>query len=92
MINSIGQTLGSAIEASKLRQSGKARTTAVSDLSSGEVVAGASSPAARMASEGAPVDVDRIAAIKSAIASGNYPVDPARIADRMLALDLPARD
>jgi negative regulator of flagellin synthesis FlgM len=43
-----------------------------------------------MAAEGAPVDIDRIAAIKAAIASGNYPVDANRIADRMLALDLPA--
>ena len=42
-----------------------------------------------MAAEGAPVDMDRVAAIKAAIASGNYPVDPAVIADKMLALDLP---
>jgi negative regulator of flagellin synthesis FlgM len=42
-----------------------------------------------MAAEGAPVDMDRVAAIKAAIASGNYPVDPAAIADKMLALDLP---
>ena len=44
----------------------------------------------RMAAEGAPVDMDRIAAIKAAIASGNYPVNPSVIADRMMALDLPA--
>jgi len=43
-----------------------------------------------MAAEGAPVDMDRIAAIKAAIASGNYPVNPSVIADRMMALDLPA--
>jgi negative regulator of flagellin synthesis FlgM len=34
--------------------------------------------------------MDRIAAIKAAIASGNYPVDPAAIAERMVALDLSA--
>jgi negative regulator of flagellin synthesis FlgM len=43
-----------------------------------------------MAAEGAPVDIDRVAAIKSAIASGNYPVNADRIAERMLALDLPS--
>jgi len=43
-----------------------------------------------MAAEGAPVDMDRIAAIKSAIASGNYPVNPSAIAERMIALDLSA--
>jgi negative regulator of flagellin synthesis FlgM len=45
-----------------------------------------------MASEGAPVDMDKIAAIKAAIASGNYPVDADAIAERMIALDLPAAD
>ena len=54
--------------------------------------AASTSPAARMAAEGAPVDMDKIAAIKSAIASGNYPVNPDAIAERMLELDLPAKD
>ena len=91
MINSVGQTLSSALEAAKLREGNKARATASTSSSTAlnETVSGSASPASRMAAEGAPVDTDRIAAIKSAIASGNYPVDPARIADRMLALDLP---
>lgn len=42
-----------------------------------------------MAAEGAPIDMDRVAAIKAAIASGNYPVNPSAIAERMVALDLP---
>lgn len=92
MIKSVGQqSLASAIELSKLREGGKTRTSSPA----GQTVsseAAASSPAARMAAEGAPVDMDRIAAIKAAIASGNYPVDPERIADRMLALDLPASE
>ena len=41
-----------------------------------------------MAAQGAPVDMDRVAAIKEAIASGNYPVDAQAIAERMIALDL----
>ena len=45
--------------------------------------------AARMAAQGAPVDLARIARIKQAIASGNYPVDPEKIAEKMLDLDLP---
>jgi negative regulator of flagellin synthesis FlgM len=91
MITSIGQTISSAIEASKLRESGKARTTAaVSGATTGETSSVSASPVARMAAEGAPVDMDRVAAIKSAIASGNYPVDANRIAERMLALDLPS--
>ena len=37
---------------------------------------------------GAPVDFDRVLAIKEAIAAGKYPVDADKIADRMIALDL----
>ena len=75
MINSVGQSIGNAIGATSLRESGKTRA----------------SPAARMAAEGAPVDMDKIAAIKSAIASGNYPVNADAIAERMLELDLPQK-
>ncbi len=40
---------------------------------------------------GAPVDTAKVAAIRSAIAEGRYPVDPTRIAESMIALDLPQR-
>ena len=40
---------------------------------------------------GPPVDTGRVAAIRSAIAEGRYPVDADRIAERMIALDLPRR-
>lgn len=91
MINGIGQAMSSAIEASKLRESGQAKVVSITSA----LTAAASpslSPAARMAGEGAPVDLDKVAAIKAAIASGNYPVDPDAIAEKMLSLDLPAAD
>jgi len=40
---------------------------------------------------GAPVDSAKVAAIRTAIAEGRYPVDPDKIAERMIALDLPER-
>lgn len=55
-------------------------------------VAQASNPAAEMAASGPPVDNSKVAAIRAAIAEGRYPVDHGRIADAMLALDLPERD
>jgi negative regulator of flagellin synthesis FlgM len=36
----------------------------------------------------APVDTDRVATIKKAIADGNFPLVPATIADRLIALKL----
>jgi negative regulator of flagellin synthesis FlgM len=41
-----------------------------------------------MAAAGAPVDADKVAAIRAAIAEGRYPVDPEKIARSMIELDL----
>ena len=41
---------------------------------------------------GPPVDSAKVAAIRAAIAEGRYPVDPEKIAERMLALDFPPRE
>jgi negative regulator of flagellin synthesis FlgM len=90
MIKSVGQNISAAIEASRLREGTKTRASASTGSTTASASAASASPAARMAAEGAPVDMDRIAAIKSAIASGNYPVDADAIAERMVALDLSA--
>ncbi|MBN8831551.1 MAG: flagellar biosynthesis anti-sigma factor FlgM [Sphingomonadales bacterium] len=92
MIKSVGQSLTAAVEAAKLRETAQSRSTArVSAEPAPESTAttSVSTPAARMAAQGAPVDLARIARIKQAIASGNYPVDPEKIAEKMLDLDLP---
>ncbi|MBH1991396.1 MAG: flagellar biosynthesis anti-sigma factor FlgM [Sphingomonadaceae bacterium] len=90
MIKSVGQSISAAIEATRLREGGKTRASSATGTNSAVSSASSASPAARMAAEGAPVDMDRITAIKAAIASGNYPVDANAIAERMVALDLPA--
>ncbi|SEQ58834.1 flagellar biosynthesis anti-sigma factor FlgM [Sphingobium sp. YR768] len=90
MINSVGQSISSAIGATSLREGGKTRASTATGSTTAASASASASPAARMAAEGAPVDMDRIAAIKSAIASGNYPVDANAIADRMVELDLPS--
>jgi len=92
MIKSLGQAMSSPVDLAKLRESGKAKAAAPTGDSSVEKTEVATTPAARMAAQGAPVDMDRVAAIKAAIASGNYPVDPARIAEKMIALDMPGED
>jgi len=40
---------------------------------------------------GPPVDSAKVARIRAAIAEGRYPVDADRIAERMIALDLPSK-
>jgi len=45
--------------------------------------------ASDIAAAGAPIDSGKVAAIKQAIAEGRYPVNAERIAEAMLALDLP---
>jgi negative regulator of flagellin synthesis FlgM len=91
MIKSVGQAMSAAIEAAKLRESAQTRSTSrvSAETAPSKSTAAASTPAARMAAQGAPVDLARIERVKQAIASGQYPVDPDKIADRMVDLDLP---
>ena len=49
------------------------------------------STAAALAGLGAPIDAEKIAAIRTAIAEGRYPVNPKAIAEKMIALDLPLK-
>ena len=52
---------------------------------------GVKSAVLELVSGGPPVDTSRVEEIRTAIRDGRYPVDPARIAVRMLQLDLPRR-
>ncbi|MPT49264.1 MAG: flagellar biosynthesis anti-sigma factor FlgM [Sphingobium sp.] len=90
MIKSVGQMITSSADLAKLREGTKAKAaSAATDTAAARGPSGAAAtPAARMAAEGAPVDMDRVSAIKDAIASGNYPVNPERIAEQMIELDL----
>lgn len=45
-------------------------------------------PAAALAAQGAPVDTDKVAAIRAGIADGTYTVNAKAIADAMIAQDL----
>jgi negative regulator of flagellin synthesis FlgM len=89
MIKSVGQMISSPVDLGKARESGKAKAAPSVDAAASGRSEATSTPAARMAAQGAPVDFDRVAAIKSAIAAGNYPVDAKLIAEKMIALDMP---
>ncbi|HEU4618211.1 MAG TPA: flagellar biosynthesis anti-sigma factor FlgM [Gammaproteobacteria bacterium] len=44
--------------------------------------------ASRSAAENAPVDRSRVDSIRAAIAEGRYPVDPSRVAGKLLAAEI----
>ena len=66
-----------------------APVTAVAAAPKAVPVATAPPPVGRLASQLAaqpPVDTDRVARIRAAIADGTFPILPATVADRLLAL------
>lgn len=88
MINAIGSAgIARGVE---LRGDAVARSEPVLKAG-GTPTEGASpaNPAADLASQGAPIDSDKIAAIRAKIAQGGYRIDPHAIARSMIALDLP---
>ncbi|PSJ39663.1 flagellar biosynthesis anti-sigma factor FlgM [Allosphingosinicella deserti] len=93
MIDGIGKTGGGGrpelVRSSVERSEASAKA---GDALSQDAIATPSTLISEMAGSGAPVDSGRVAAIRTAIAEGRYPVDPTRIAAAMIALDLPARD
>ncbi|KQS03365.1 hypothetical protein ASG11_03075 [Sphingomonas sp. Leaf357] len=65
-------------------------TAAVAPNATNETQAGAVSPSAvasiaKESAASAPVDLDRVARIRKAIADGNFPIYPSTIADRLIA-------
>jgi len=90
MINGIGPTgLPSTTRTDGVQRGGPAAR--VAPVNGDATEATHLSPAAELASSGPPVDVDKIAAIRAAIAEGRYPIDPDAIAASMIALDLPVK-
>ncbi|WP_106639002.1 flagellar biosynthesis anti-sigma factor FlgM [Allosphingosinicella vermicomposti] len=91
MIDGIGKGgLGRIdIQRGQVAKSGAA--SSAGSATSGSAASGSASLLADLAS-GPPVNAEKIAALRAAIAEGRYPVDPEKIAERMIALDIPYRD
>ena len=86
MINRIegskpGRIAGAPVAAERAAASAKTGDSTASANSGVSV-----STVAEMVAKGPPIDAAKVAAIKSAIAQGRYPVDPIRIAEGMIAL------
>lgn len=90
MISAIGST-GIARHVQLQGEGVTARAPVAKTGSATSEAAAPASPAALMAAEGAPIDTDKVAAIRAKIAAGTYAIDPKAIADKMIAADLPAK-
>lgn len=86
MINGIGSStsslLGTALSGAQRTDAASRTTTAKTGGTT------ASTIIAQMAADGAPVDIDRVGALRAAIKAGTYKVDPEAIASKMVDLDI----
>jgi negative regulator of flagellin synthesis FlgM len=91
MINGIGKAGAGRLELVRSSAERGASVEKAGGSAAQREVSGFGSIAAEMAA-GAPINSEKVAAIRAAIAEGRYPVDPAKIAARMLEIDLPLFD
>jgi negative regulator of flagellin synthesis FlgM len=87
MIDGVGKSGPGRVDLSRADQGGAA--VPVSGISVRGREGGVESAVFELVSGGAPIDGAKVAAIRAAIAEGRYPVDAGKIAERMIALDLP---
>ncbi len=91
MINGIGKSGAERIELHRAGAGQGPAAAAPSGIASpDERASGVGNVVADLVGMGAPVDGDKVSAIRQAIAEGRYAVNPEAIAERMIAADLPA--
>jgi negative regulator of flagellin synthesis FlgM len=90
MIDGVGKTSPGRIELPRGTEK-SAPVTAASDAPVRARQGPVESAVFELVANGPPVDAAKVDAIRAAIAEGRYPVDPAKIAERMITLDLPSR-
>lgn len=89
MINGIGKSGTGRIELQRAGESqGAAAAASVGSPAAEGRSGGVGGVVSALVSQGAPIDGDKVAAIRAAIAEGRYSVDPDAIAERMIAADL----
>lgn len=94
MINGIGSSGKGRVDLSRTDAALKGAAASVVSRAAAEAAEKTekvSNPAADLAALGAPVDAQKVADIRAAIAEGRYPVNPQAIAEKMIALDLPLK-
>jgi negative regulator of flagellin synthesis FlgM len=91
MINSIGPSSTSLSGiGTHTTQRGEGAQRSEKPTSSLEDRAAVSTTVSQLAAQGAPIDGDRVAALRTAIKSGSYRADPQAISRAMISTDLGA--
>jgi len=89
MPNRISSTGGSRISVARSIAGGVSKPATHDEGSATRQTAAPSGVISDIVRAGPPIDAAKVSEIKTAIAGGNYPVDPEKIADSMMALDMP---
>jgi negative regulator of flagellin synthesis FlgM len=87
MVDAIGWKAGSAV-AKVTSATTSTPVAAVAKPKEESTAPAAATTIAKTLAAAPPVDTDRVAKIKAAIAAGKFPILPSTIADRLLALKL----
>jgi len=86
MIDGVGKSGAGRIDLQRAGGGqGPAMSRAAGDAPSGARAGGVGAIVSELVRMGPPVDSDRVAAVRQAIAEGRYSVDPEAIAERMVA-------
>lgn len=91
MIEGIGKSGAGRIEPNRARVGADVAAAKAGDAPGRNRVT-VGSLVSEIASAGPPVDGDKVSAIRAAIEAGRYAIDAARIAERMIESDLPAKE
>lgn len=78
--------LGRAVQGQGAEKSAAAGSVAKANATATSTAA--QSGIARLVAEGAPIDQDRIAEIREALANGSYVIDTEKLAQKMIEFDL----
>lgn len=89
MVDGIGKSGTGRIDAQRAALGKAAAAAPVATVANGARSTNVGGAVADLVASGPPVDSDKVAQIRAAIAAGRYPVDPGKIAEAMVALDLP---
>ena len=91
MINGIGLSSGSALGiGTTATQRGEGAAKVKPSTAALEDKGAVSTTVSQITALGAPVDVDRVTALRNAIKGGSYRLDPQAVASKMIANDMGA--